>query len=110
MISINASIQAIAKLGESCFNFLAQSKEVQSESAILKDRDKLQEASDITEELLWLVQEYLATDSQFTMWIARMTYDTLTKEEKRFFRNFYKSKLKLKKRILKKRKEFEKVN
>lgn len=84
MISISASIQAIAKLGESCFKFLTKSKEVQCESAMLKDRDKLQEASDITEELLWLVQEYLATDSQFTMWIARMTYDTLTKEEKRF--------------------------
>ena len=108
--SINASIQAIAKLGESCFKFLTESKEKQSETALLKDRDKLQEASDVTEELLWLVQEYIANDSQFTMWLSKTTYNLISKEKKKIFRYFYKNKLTLKNKIYKKRKEFEKVN
>ena len=75
-----------------------------------KFREKLQEASDITEEILWLVQEYMVTDNQFVMWISKVIYDLLSKEEKRIFKYFYKNKAKLKEKICKKRKEFEKVN
>lgn len=110
LTSINASIQAISKLGESIMNFLTKSKEQQSETAIIKDRNKLKEASDITEEMLWIAQEYIASDSQFTMWIANKTYDLLNKEEKRLFKAFYKTKMKLRKRLFKKKQEFEKVN
>ena len=108
--SISAMVQALAELGKSLSEKLKTDKEKQSETAMLKDREKLQKASDLTEQSFWLMREYLATDSQFTMWIARLIYDNLNKDEKRLFRRFYKQKIKIKKQIEKIQKEFEKVN
>lgn len=103
-------VQALANLGKSLAELFKQQKEQQSETAILKDRDKLQKASDITEQCFWLIREYLAADSQFTMWIARICYNDLNKDEKKLFKRFYQQKLKLKKKIEKNQKEFEKQN
>lgn len=108
--SITDAIKALADFGRSLSEKFKTDKEKQSETAVLKDRDKLQRASDITENAFWLMREYMASDSQFTMWIARLVYDSLEKDEKRFFRRFYKQKSKLKKQIEKLQKNFEKVN
>ncbi len=59
------------------------------------------------EEIFWLIREYLALDSQFTKWISTVLYDFLDVQERRFFRNLYKKKLKLKKQIEEKQKEIE---
>ena len=107
---ISAMVEALAQMGRSLFELFKQQKQQQSETAMLKDREKLQKASDLTEQNFWLMREYLAADSQFTMWIARLIYDSLNKNEKRLFRRFYKQKSKLKNRIEKIQKEFEKVN
>lgn len=82
----------------------------QTTTEIVREKQKLKEASDLTEKILWLQQEYFATDSQFTMWIARLIYDELTKEEKRLFKRFYKTKIKIKKQLQKLHKQFQKVN
>lgn len=108
--SISAMVQALSNLGAQIAELLKQYKAQQAETEIIKDRENLQKASDITEEILWLVQEYMATDSQFTLWVSRISYDLLNKEEKRLYRRFYKNKLKIKNQIQKKHKEFEKVN
>ena len=108
--SISAMVEALAQMGRSFAELFKQQKQQQSETAMLKDREKLQKASDLTEQNFWLMREYLAADSQFTMWIARLIYDSLNKDEKRLFRRFYKQKSKLKNRIEKIQKEFEKVN
>ena len=107
---ITAMVQSLAELGQKIAENLKQNKIQQSETAMLKDRNGLQEATDIAEQIQWQVREYLATDSQFTMWIARLIYDNLNKDEKRLFRRFYKQKTKIKKQIGKLQKEFEKVN
>ena len=108
--SIGAMVQALAEMGQSLFQYLSNKKEKQDDTAILKDRDKLQVASDLAEQVFWCMREYFASDSQFTMWIARLVYENLNKDEKRLFKRFYKQKLKIKKIIEKKQKEFEKVN
>ena len=108
--SIGAMVQALAEMGQSLFQYLSNKKEKQDDTAILKDRDKLQVASDLAEQVFWYMREYFASDSQFTMWIARLVYENLNKDEKRLFKRFYKQKLKIKKIIEKKQKEFEKVN
>lgn len=108
--SVSAMVQSLAQMGKSFVELLKQQKIQQSETAMLKDREKLQKASDITERAFWLIREYMASDSQFTMWIARLIYDNLNKDERRLFRRFYKQKTKIKKHIEKTQKEFEKVN
>lgn len=108
--SIAYAIKALADFGRSFFEKLRADKEKQSETVVIKDREKLKKASDITEKMSWLIREFFATDSQFTMWIARLFYDSLNKEEKRLFKRFYKQKAKQKKQIEKLQKEFEKVN
>ena len=108
--SISAMVQALAQMGKSFADLFKQQKIQQSETAMIKDRNGLQEATDIAEQIQWQVREYMATDSQFTMWIARLIYDSLNKDEKRLFKRFYKQKTKLKNRIEKLQKEFEKVN
>lgn len=107
---ISAMVQALADFGRSLAKLFKQQKQQQSETAMLKDRENLQKASDLTEQTFWLVREYLATDSQFTMWLARLIYGELNKDEKRLFRRFYKQKIKLKNKIEKNQKQFEKVN
>ena len=108
--SISAMVEALAQMGRSFAELFKQQKQQQSETAMLKDREKLQKASDLTEQFIWLIRDFFATDSQFTMWIARLIYDSLNKDEKRLFRRFYKQKTKIKKQIGKLQKEFEKVN
>lgn len=108
--SISAMVKALADSLKSLCDLFKQQKMQQSETAMLKDRGKLQTATDLAEETNWQVREYLATDSQFTMWVARLIYDGLDKDERRLFRRFYKQKIKIKKRIEKLQKEFEKVN
>jgi len=103
-------VQALADFGRSLVELFKQQKQQQSETAMLKDRENLQKASDLTEQTFWLMREYLATDSQFTIWLARLIYDELNKDEKRLFRRFYKQKIKLKNKIEKNQKQFEKVN
>lgn len=108
--SISAMVKALADSLKSLCDLFRQQKVQQSETAMLKDRHGLQEATDIAGEINWQMREYMATDSQFTMWVARLIYDGLNKEEKRLFRRFYKQKMKIKKRIEKLQKEFEKVS
>ena len=108
--SIADMVKALADFGRSLSEKFKTDKEKQSETFVIKDLEKLQKASDITEQTFWLMREFFATDSQFTMWIARLFYDGLNKDEKRLFRRFYKQKIKIKKRIEKLQKEFEKVN
>ena len=108
--SIADMVKALADFGRSLSEKLKTDKEKQSESAMLKDRVSLQIATDLAEQINWNMREYFASDSQFTMWIARLVYDNLDKDEKRLFKRFYKQKLKIKKIIEKKQKEFEKVN
>lgn len=103
-------VQSLANLGEKIADLKKQKTIQQSESAMLKDRVILQIATDLAEQINWNMREYFASDSQFTMWIARLVYDNLDKDEKRLFRRFYKQKMKIKKIIEKKQKEFEKVN
>ena len=107
---ISAMVEALADFGRSLAELFKQQKRQQSETAMLKDRENLQKASDLTEQTFWLVREYMATDSQFTMWLARLIYGELNKDEKRLFRRFYKQKIKLKNKIEKNQKQFEKVN
>ena len=108
--SIADMVKALADFGRSLSEKLKTDKEKQSETAMLKDRGKLQFATDLAEQINWNMREYFASDSQFTMWIARLIYDGLNKDEKRLFRRFYKQKIKIKKRIEKLQKEFEKVS
>ena len=108
--SISAMIKALADSLKSLCDLFRQQKLQQSETEIIKDRRDLQTATDVAEQANWQVREYMATDSQFTMWIARLVYDSLNKDERRLFRRFYKQKIKIKKRIEKLQKEFEKVN
>ena len=108
--SIADMVKALADFGRSLSEKLKTDKEKQSESAMLKDRVSLQIATDLAEQINWNMREYFASDSQFTMWIARLFYDGLNKDEKRLFKRFYKQKIKIKKRIEKLQKEFEKVN
>lgn len=103
-------VQALADFGRSLAELFKQQKQQQSETAMLKDRENLQKASDLTEQTFWLVREYMAVDSQFTMWIVRIAYEELNKDEKRLFRKFYKQKIKIKNKIEKTQKEFEKLN
>lgn len=111
MIStISSAVKAIADFGGHLADLFKQQKIQQSETAILKDRESLQIATDLAEQIQWNVREYMATDSQFTMWVARLIYAELSKDEKRLFRRFYKQKRQIKKRIEKLQKEFEKVN
>ena len=108
--AVSSAVKAIADFCGRLADLFKQQKVQQSETAMLKDRGKLQTATDLAEEINWQVREYLATDSQFTIWIARLVYDGLDKDERRLFRRFYKQKIKIKKRIEKLQKEFEKVN
>ena len=108
--SITVMVQSLAELGQKIAEIFKQNKIQQSETTVIKDRNNLQEATDLAEQIHWQMREYLASDSQFTMWIARLVYDGLNKDEKRLFRRFYKQKIKIKKRIEKLQKEFEKVN
>lgn len=57
------------------------------------------------EELFFLMREYLSIDSQFTKWIATVTYDFLNVQERKFFRKLYKKKLKMRKQIESKQKD-----
>lgn len=57
------------------------------------------------EELFFLMREYLSLDSQFTKWIATVTYDFLNVQERKFFRKLYKKKLKMRKQIESKQKD-----
>lgn len=108
--AVSSAVKAIADFCGRLADLFKQQKMQQSETAMLKDRHGLQEATDIAEEINWQMREYMATDSQFTMWVARLIYDGLNKDERRLFRRFYKQKIKIKKRIEKLQKEFEKVN
>lgn len=108
--AVSSVIKAFADCCKSLFDLFKQNKIQQSETAIIKDRESLQIATDLAEQIQWNVREYMAIDSQFTMWVARLIYAELSKDEKRLFRRFYKQKLKTKKRIEKLQKEFEKVN
>lgn len=108
--SIADMVKALADMGKGLFSLLEKNKEKQAETVAIKDREKLQKASDITEQIFWLMREFFASDSQFTMWVARLVYDELNKDEKRIFLKFYKQKLKLKKKIQKLQKKFEKVD
>lgn len=108
--SIAESIKALADFGRSLFEKFKTDKEKQSETVVIKDRANLKKASDTTEKMCWVIREFFAADSQFTMWIARLFYDDLNKDEKRLFKRFYKQKQKLKKQIEKLQKDFEKVN
>lgn len=109
-LSITEAIKALADFGRSLFEKLKTDKEKQSETVVIKDRENLKKASDLTEQIFWQIREFFATDSQFTMWIARICYDDLNKDEKRLFKRFYKQKQKLKNQIVKLQKDFEKVN
>lgn len=108
--SVIEVFKAFADSCKSLFDKLKTDKEHQCETVVIKDREKLKQASDITEQIFWLMREYLASDSQFTMWIARLVYYGLNKDEKRLFKRFYKQKIKIKNKIEKIQKEFEKVN
>ena len=108
--SITVMVQSLAELGQKIAEIFKQNKIQQSETTVINDRNNLQEAADLAEQIHWQMREYFASDSQFTMWIARLVYDGLNKDEKRLFRRFYKQKIKIKKRIEKLQKEFEKVN
>lgn len=108
--AVSSVVKAIADFCGRLADLFKQQKMQQSETAMLKDRHGLQEATDIAEEINWQMREYMATDSQFTMWVARLIYDGLNKDERRLFRRFYKQKTKIKKRIEKLQKEFEKVS
>ena len=110
LTSILTMIKSLSDSLKSLCDLFKQQKIQQSETAMLKDRGKLQTATDVAEQANWQVREYMAADSQFTMWIARLVYDSLIKDERRLFRRFYKQKIKIKKRIEKLQKEFEKVN
>lgn len=110
LTSISTMIKSLSDSFKSLCDLFKQQKIQQSETAMLKDRGKLQTATDVAEQANWQVREYMAADSQFTMWIARLVYDSLNKDERRLFRRFYKQKIKIKKRIEKLQKEFEKVN
>lgn len=110
MFNLSLVLQAFGNMFKSLFDFLKIQKEHQNQTEILIDKNKLKTASDIAEEAFWNMRKYFATDSQFTMWIARLAYDSLNFSEKRFFRRFYKQKAKLKKKIEKLQKEFEKNN
>ena len=107
---VSSAIKAFSDCCKSLFDLFKQNKIQQSESAMLKDRVNLQIATDLAEQINWNMREYFAADSQFTMWVARLFYDGLNKDEKRLFRRFYKQKMKIKKRIEKLQKEFDKVN
>lgn len=108
--SIADMVKALADFGRSFFDKLKTDKEKQSETVVINDRAKLKKASDLTEQTFWQMREFFAMDSQFTMWIARLFYDDLNKDEKRLFKRFYKQKMKQKKQIEKLQKEFEKVD
>ena len=110
MIYISAIIKSISEAFKSLFDYLTKKTDKQIETTIIKDKDKLKKAADVTEEMFWLIREYLATDSQFTMWVARLFFESASKDEKRFFKRFYKSKIQLKKKIEKLQKEFEKYD
>lgn len=109
-IYISAMIKSIAEAFKSLCDYLTKNKEKQVETDILKDKNRLKNASDITEQIFWLTREYFAADSQFTMWVARSVYDCLDNKEKRLFKRFYKQKGKIKKQIEKKQKDFERNN
>lgn len=110
IISVIEVFKAFADCGKSLFDKLKIDKEKQCETVVIKDRDKLKKATDLTEQMSWLMREYFASDSQFIIWIARLIYDELNKDEKRLFKRFYKQKSKLKQQIEKLQKNFEKVN
>lgn len=107
---ISACIKSLIDFLTKFVDYKTVQTENQPTTEIIKEKNKLKEASDLTEEIFWLEREYLALDSQFTMWIAKIVYEELTKQEKRFFKKFYKNKLKLKKHIEKLHKDFQKVN
>ena len=107
---ISACIKSLIDFLSKFVDYQTTKTENQTTTAVLKEKEKLKQASDLTEEILWYQNEYFATDSQFTLWLARLIYDELTKDEKRLFRRFYKQKTKIKKHIEKLRKKFEKVN
>lgn len=110
MIGITSAIKAFNDMLKSLFDYLTKSKDKQTETEVLKDKQALKKASNITEEILSLIKEYFANDSQFTMWIAKNFYDCLDNKEKRLFKRFYKQKLQIKKKIEKLQKEFERCN
>ncbi len=107
---ISAVIKSLMDFLSKFFSYKTVKTEHQTTTEIIKEKNKLKEASDLTEEIFWLEREYMAADSQFTMWIAKMFYDELNTPEKRLFKKFYKIKLKLKKKIEKLHKQFQKVN
>lgn len=108
--SIAEMVKSLADCGRGFANKIKTDKEHQAETVVIKDREKLKRACDITEQSFWLMREYFATDSQFLMWLEHLIYSELNKDEKRLFKRFYKEKLKLKKKIEKLQKEFEKVD
>lgn len=57
------AIESIGKAAESGFSYAEKSKESQSETAILKDRDNLQKAVNVSEKIILLTYRYY---SQFT--------------------------------------------
>ncbi|MGN0014795.1 MAG: hypothetical protein ACI37T_05195 [Candidatus Gastranaerophilaceae bacterium] len=108
--SIADMVKALADFGRSLSEKFKTDKEKQSETVVIQDRKDLKEATDLAEQIHWQMREYFAMDSQFTMWLARLFYDSLNKDEKRLFKRFYKQKSKIEKSIEKLQKEFEKVN
>lgn len=104
------TIKALFDLGKSFFDKLAFDKQHQAETVVIKDKEKLKHSADVAEECFWLMREYMAADSQFVKWICNIAYDLLSKEQKRYFKKFCQEKIKLKKQIEKKQKEFEKVD
>lgn len=110
MIWLSETLKAIAEACKSLCDYLNKRKEKQIETTVLKDKESLKKASNVTEEIVYNVKEYLATDSQFTMWVAELFFETASKEQKKYFKKYYKMKLKIKKKLEKLQKEFEKYD
>lgn len=108
--SISAMVKALADSLKSLCDLFKQQKIQQSETAMLKDRRGLQEATDIAEEINCLYRDYLAYDSSFSNWLIALVFDYLSDSDKRICKKYIAKKERIIEKIKKLQRKFEKVN
>lgn len=90
--SVADMVKALAEMGKGLVSFLETNKEKQVETVVIKDRENLKRATNITEEII-------NNSDGFFSWTARLCWDIMDKTQRRQFIKFFKTHKKLKKRF-----------
>ena len=107
---ITTLINLVLENIKSLINCFETTKIHQSETEIIKDKKNLKQAANIAEEIYQLIRDYIALDNQFISFLGKEVFDYMDKDEKRIYKRFVVSKLKIKKKMDNLQKKFERVD